>query len=223
MLILDCEVLIGKNDKVTRNFAAQQRQFSFSRHHCPSTMIIIVAELLQHYPCIITSASLHLHRYDPFIPSASFLLHCYYCTITSASLLLHHDFCTMTSAPWLLHHDFCTMTSAQSLHRRFILRWLLSNELSQMIGVSGSRYVQPALKDRSLSTETMQWKFGRCQIIYVVHDLMCDLIPELWIAVEPDLFHSVKELRLNATIIANAEKDLSHLCSPRILKSRLSC
>jgi len=223
VLILDCEVLIEKNDKVTRNFVAQQRQFSFSRHHCLSTMLIIVAELLQHYSCIITSASLHLHRYDLFISSASFLLHHFFCTVTTASLLLHHYFCIITSASLLLHHYFCIMTSAQFLHRRLILRWLLSNELSQMIDVSESRYVQPALENRSLITKTMQWKFGRCQVIYVVHDLMCDLIPELWIAVEPGLFHSVKGLRLNATIIANAEKNLSHLCSLRILKSRLSC
>ncbi len=208
---------------MTRNFAAQQRQFFFFRHHCLSTMLIIVAKLLQHYSCIITSASLHLHHYDLFISSASFLLHCYYCIMTSASWLLHHDFCIMTSASWLLHHDFCIMTSAQFLHRRFILRWLLSNELSQMIDVSESRYVQSALENRSLSTKTMQWKFDRCQVIYVIHDLMCDLISELWIAVESDLFHSVKELRLNAIIIANAEKNLSHLCSLRILKSRLSC
>ena len=154
---------------------------------------------------------------------SSFLLHHFFCIISSALLLLHHFFCTVTTASLLLHHYFCIMTSAQSLHRRLILRWLLSNELSQMIDVSESRYVQPALENRSLITKTMQWKFDRCQVIYVIHDLMCDLISELWIAVEPDLFHSVKELRLNAIIIANAEKNLSHLCSLRILKSRLSC
>jgi len=112
VLILDCEVLIGENDKVTRNFVAQQRQFSFSRHHCLSTMLVIVAGLLQHYPCIITPAPLHLHRYDPSIPSAPFLLHHSFCTVTTAPLLLHHYFCTITSAPLLLHHYFCTITSA---------------------------------------------------------------------------------------------------------------